>query len=208
MKKSIYYSALFLLTIGFINCKSETTKTSTKEVEKVAPQSNAKFSLKKAKNSIGWTAYKTTDKIPVNGAFNQVNITANGEGNTISEAINNTEFGIPVSSIFTKDSSRDYKIRKFFFSFMNTNILKGKLQISTETTGIATIQMNGMTNEVPFTYDISDNVFSMKATLDINAWNAKAAIASLNKVCEELHKGADGVSKTWDEVTLNIQSTF
>ena len=105
MKKSIYYSALFLLTIGFINCKSETTKTSTKEVEKVAPQSNAKFSLKKAKNSIGWTAYKTTDKIPVNGAFNQVNITANGEGNTISEAINNTEFGVPVSSIFTNNSS-------------------------------------------------------------------------------------------------------
>ena len=91
---------------------------------------------------------------------------------------------------------------------MDTNILSGKLQISTETTGIATIQMNGITNTVPFTYEIADNVFSMKATLDVNAWNARAAIASLNKVCEELHKGADGVSKTWDEVTLNIRSTF
>ena len=206
MKKSIFYSVLF--TVAFLSCKSETSKTSTETVEKTAPVSTAKFSLKKAENSINWTAYKTTEKIPVNGAFKEVNIIANGEGNTISEAINNTEFGVPVSSIFTNNSSRDYKIRKFFFSFMDTNILSGKLQISTETTGIATIQMNGITNTVPFTYEIADNVFSMKATLDVNAWNARAAIASLNKVCEELHKGADGVSKTWDEVTLNIRSTF
>ena len=74
--------------------------------------------------------------------------------------------------------------------------------------GIATIKMNGITDKVPFEYTITNNVFSMKSTLDINKWNAKAAIASLNKVCEELHKGADGISKTWDEVTLNITSTF
>jgi hypothetical protein len=208
MRKSFLYSILFLSAILLTNCKSETKADATKETVKEVPKSTAKFSLKTAKNDIGWTAYKTTEKIPVNGQFKKVNITANGDGNTIKEAINNTEFAIPVSSIFTKDSSRDYKIRKFFFSIMDTDLLSGKLEISSESTGIATIKMNGITNKIPFAYVINDNVFSMKASLDINKWNAKAAIASLNKVCEELHKGADGVSKTWDEVALNITSTF
>jgi hypothetical protein len=48
----------------------------------------------------------------------------------------------------------------------------------------------------------------MKATMNVNDWNASAALASLNKVCLDLHRGADGVSKTWSEVTLDITSTF
>ena len=208
MKKSILYSVLLCTIIYFSGCKSETKSESTIAIEKEIPKSSAKFSLREATNKIGWTAYKTTEKIPVNGQFKKVNITANGEGNTIKEAIHNTSFSIPVSSIFTKDSSRDYKIRKFFFSFMDTSLLSGTLEISSASTGIATIKMNGITDKVPFEYTIIDNVFSMQSTLDINKWNAKSAIASLNKVCEELHKGADGISKTWDEVALNITSTF
>jgi hypothetical protein len=41
-----------------------------------------------------------------------------GEGNNVKEAINNTEFSIPVSSLFTKDASKDYKIKKFFCRLM------------------------------------------------------------------------------------------
>ena len=208
MKKSILLSLLFISTVYFTACKSEPKKETPKEVVKVEKKSSAKFSLKEAKNDIGWTAYKTSEKIPVNGKFQKVEITSNGEGNTIKEAINNTEFSIPVSSIFTKDTSRDYKIRKFFFNFMETKLLSGKLEIVTESTGIATITMNNITSKVPFDYTITKNMFSMKATMDINKWNAKAALESLNKVCKELHTGSDGVSKTWDEVTLNISSSF
>ncbi|CAI8168943.1 MAG: Uncharacterised protein [Polaribacter sp. SA4-10] len=208
MRKSISYILLIITLVISSSCKTEVKENITKEVLKKIEISSSKFSLSNAKNTIGWTAYKTTEKIPVNGKFKKVNITANGNGNTIKEAINNTEFAIPVSSIFTQDSSRDYKIRKFFFSFMNTNLLSGKLEVLTNNTGVATIKMNGISDKVPFTYVINENTFSMKSTLDINNWNAKAAIASLNKVCEELHKGSDGISKTWDEVTLNITSAF
>ena len=48
----------------------------------------------------------------------------------------------------------------------------------------------------------------MKATMDITKWNAVEALNSLNIACKDLHKGADGVSKTWSEVALNIKSTF
>ncbi len=211
MKKIRIISFLFLaIAFNFSACKSDVKKEENKETSKIETKKNTDvFSVANAKNNIQFTAYKTTEKVAVGGQFKKVDIISGGEGNTVNEAINNTEFSIPVSSLFTKDTSRDFKIKKFFFGIMdNTKLLSGKLMLSDATNGIAKITMNGQTKDVPFTYTIVDKTFNMKATIDINNWNASAALASLNKVCLDLHKGADGVSKTWSEVALNITSTF
>ena len=62
-----------------------------------------------------------------NGQFKKVNITANGDGNTIKEAIHNTSFSIPVSSIFTKDikklktiSNESIKITQNLYKILST----------------------------------------------------------------------------------------
>jgi len=203
MKKALIISTLVVaFMMNFSACKSELKKDSEKKVA-------APFAIKYAKNEIRFTAYKTTAKVPVGGQFDKVEIVSGGTGNTVKEAIHNTEFSIPVSSLMTRDSSRDYKIKKFFFGIMNnTSLLSGKLLISDDRNGIAKIEMNGEVQNVPFTYTILDKTFNMQATIDVNKWNASAALASLNKVCEDLHKGADGVSVTWSEVALNITSTF
>lgn len=205
-KVSIISFIVLVIAFNFSACKSESKKESPKvEVKK----STAPFSVENANNDINFIAYKTTEKVGVNGWFKKVNVTAGGEGNSVKEAIHNTEFSIPVSSLYTKDSSRDFKIKKSFFGIMsNTKLLSGKLILTDDTNGVAKITMNGETKDVPFTYTIVGKVFNMKASMDINNWNAGAALASLNKICEDLHKGADGVSKTWSEVTLNITSTF
>jgi hypothetical protein len=39
--------------------------------------------------------------------------------------------------------------------------------------------------------------------MDLKNWNALEALASLNKACEALHTGPDGVSKTWEDVAIN-----
>jgi hypothetical protein len=44
--------------------------------------------------------------------------------------------------------------------------------------------------------------------MDITNWNPLDALASLNKVCEILHTGRDGVSKTWSDVALNIPPKY
>ncbi len=44
--------------------------------------------------------------------------------------------------------------------------------------------------------------------MNVNNWDAKNALTSLNNECKDLHKGTDGVSKTWEEVAINISSTF
>ena len=89
-----------------------------------------------------------------------------------------------------------------------TKLLSGKLVLENDSIGYANIKMNGITEKVPFLYTIEAKTFSMNATMDITKWNAVEALNSLNIACKDLHKGADGVSKTWSEVALNIKSTF
>lgn len=208
--KKIVFVFVVSLSLVFFNCKSEEKKDETKDTSKgIEKKSTAAFAISNAKNYISFTAYKTTEKVPVTGEFKEVKIITGGEGNTIKEAINGTAFSVPISSLATKDASRDFKIKKFFFGKMvGTNALTGYFQIKDDTTGVVKLTMNDVAKDVPFTYTISENTFEMKATIDINDWNASEALASLNKICEALHTGADGISKTWSEVALNITSTF
>lgn len=200
-------SILFLLTLSLLIACGQDKKEKSDPYKK--QKSDAAFVLKDATNSIQWTAYKTTEKVPVKGKFTKVSITAGGEGNSVKEAINNAEFSIPISSIFTSDSSRDYKIRKFFFGVMeNTKLLSGQLVIENDSLGYANITMNGITNKLPFNYTIEGKAFSMQTKMDVLNWNAQNSIDSLNAICRDLHKGLDGVSKTWAEVAIDITSTF
>jgi hypothetical protein len=205
MKKIFILTIIFAISFQFTSCKTEKKKeVATKKEVKVFP-----FSLKTAKNTVDWVAYKTTDKLPVKGKFKKVDITKNGDGNTAKEAINGAEFSIPVSSLFTADASRDFKLKKFFFGFMdNTSLLSGALNISDDNNGVASITMNGITANLPFTYTLIGKEFKLTAIMNLDRWNAQKAVESLNIACKVLHTGKDGISKTWNEVAINITTVF
>ena len=205
--KKVILLVLAIVSIQFTSCKSEAKKDTSNSTAK--EEKTAKFSVQKAQNNIDWVAYKTTEKLPVKGAFKKITVTSGGEGNTIKEAIHNTEFNIPVSSIFTNDESRDFKIKKFFFGMMdNTSLLSGKLILEDDTKGYANLTMNGVTKKLPFTYTITDKEFKLSGLLMLADWKGEKALTSLNNECKDLHKGADGISKTWDEVAINISTIF
>lgn len=208
--KKLHTLFVLAISITLLSCKSEVKKENDKTTETTKQEKiEAKYSVNKAKNDIKFTAYKTTEKVAVGGEFKKINVTSGGEGNTVKEAMDGAVFSIPINSLATKDTSRDYKIQNFFFGKMiSTKTLTGSLKLNDDANGVAKLTMNGETKDIPFTYTIKDNVFNMQAVIDVNTWNASAALASLNKVCEVLHTGADGVSKTWSEVGLNITSTF
>ncbi|MDG2194568.1 MAG: YceI family protein [Polaribacter sp.] len=203
MQKSLLLLLVLCFSLQITSCKTDAKKP-TEKIEKTAM-----FSLNNAKNNINWTAYKTTDKIAVKGKFKKITITKNGDGNSVKEALNNAEFSIPVSSIFTSDTSRDFKIRKFFFGVMDhTELLSGALVLENDSTGYATITMNATTEKLPFTYTISDKTFALNTVMNLDNWHTKNAVDSLNAACKELHKAADGISKTWSEVEIQITSVF
>ena len=196
MKKIINFSLITILSIALFSCGKE-----KKQEEK--PVSEVSYSIDAEKSSVQWTGYKTTDKVAVNGTFKEINIQKMNSGNTPAASLEGLEFEIPVSSIYSKDTIRDGKLKRLFFGVMeNTISLKGKFSVKDASNGNIAISMNGLTKELPFTYEMSKDTILINATMDLNIWETENALASIHQACLELHTGADGVSKTWDEVGI------
>lgn len=163
--------------------------------------------MNEAQSSVQWTAYKTTDKVPVKGTFKEIKIlNMNEEGATAAASLQGLEFEIPVSSIFSNDTIRDAKLNTFFFAIMkNTLSLKGVFSVENESKGNLALTMNGITKDLPFSYEMSQDTILIDTKMDLNNWQTENALETLHQACLELHTGADGVSKTWDEVAISAK---
>lgn len=203
--KKVKLLALGLILILGYNCKEE-KKESKEEVKEV---SSEKFSLVKDSTKVSFTAYKTSEKLPVGGKFNTINIVESNAGATAFEAMNGTSFSIPVSSLFTNDATgtRDPKIIEFFFGVMeNTTLISGVFKVSADNKCSIDITLNDTTANIPLEYQkTSDTTYTFNGVMDLENWDALGAVAAINKACEVLHTGKDGVSKTWSEVAIQAE---
>ncbi|MFI1745484.1 YceI family protein [Thalassobellus sediminis] len=195
---------VIVLAISLVACKNE--KKNEQKPEETAPK--VTFVVKPEATSVKWTAYKTTDKKPVGGEFKILKF-ENKSGTTPQEALNNLSFSIPISGVFTNDATntRDAKIKTSFFGAMlDTDILKGTIKV-TNNSYSASITMNGVTHDLPLDVTITEERrVKMTGTMNLKDWDALGALESLNKVCFDLHKGADGVSKTWEDVAIEVNT--
>lgn len=189
-----------------MSCQKNTSSTEEQQTEVSAAEHS--LNLTPENTELTWTAYKTTEKVPVSGTFQKLNFEARS-GERIEDILNNLNFSIPISSLFTNDASgtRDPKIIESFFGKMiDTDVLTGKIILDGEQYK-AEIKMNGQTNVIPLDYKISDtNEVTMTGTMQLKDWNALEALAFLNEACFDLHKGSDGVSKTWEDVALEVKA--
>lgn len=199
MMKNNYLNLLLVLTLTLVvSCKNTTKK------EKISTDEKG-YTVDQKTTTVNWIAYKTNDKIPVKGQFTQLNLENSSKSKTALEALDNLKFSIPVSSLFTNDTIRDNKLKKFFFGVLkNTSLISGTIHINNETSGTVDILMNGITQALPITFIVSDQMITLEAVMDLDNWQAQSAIDSLNEVCKELHTGSDGVSKTWSEVKIEV----
>ena len=199
MKKIINYALILIFTISLLSCEKE-----KKSVEKTTATKS--YVIDTLKSTVQWTAYKTTDKLPVKGTFKEINILNMNEGSSAPASLEGLEFEIPVSSIFTNDTIRDTKLNTFFFAIMeNTLSLKGVFSVENETKGNLALTMNGLTKDLPFSYEMSRDTILINTKMDLNIWQTQAALESLHQACLALHTGPDGVSKTWDEVAISAK---
>lgn len=196
---------LIVLLVSIVACKNE--KKETKETEKETVKTE-KFVVKPEATSVKWTAYKTTEKKGVGGEFTTVKFDIKS-GTTAQEALNNLSFSIPISSLFTNDATntRDAKIKTSFFgSMLDTAFLKGTIKV-TNNKYVASLTMNGVTHDLPLDVTITEERrITLKGVMNLKDWNALEALEALNKVCFDLHKGPDGVSKTWEDVAIEVST--
>lgn len=201
-------SLLFIaITLSLTSCKQEKKETKTETTTEAATA--AKFVVKPEATTVKFTAYKTTDKVGVGGEFTTIKFEEQS-GDTPEAALNNLNFSIPVSSLFTNDptNTRDAKIKAAFFGAMlDTDLITGSLKYENGS-AVVSITMNGETQNLPMDVVITDERrVTFTGTMNLADWKALDALASLNKACEALHTGADGVSKTWEDVAIEV-STF
>lgn len=160
---------------------------------------------------VRWTAFKTTDKVAVGAQFDEVNVTVKERSTKITDVLEKVKFNIPVASTNTANKDRDQKIIKYFFGAMNaSDLILGQVKSveGDNKSGTCTfyLTLNNVEKETVLNYSVEDATVKLTGEIDVVDFGAEAAVASINKACEVLHTGPDGVSKTWSTVELAIET--
>lgn len=200
MKKFMLFS--FVSTLMLTSCSSNNTE----EVEQESGVQECYYTIAENSIQVNWVAYKFTEKTPVEGTFDEVNVKGLSTLNNLDKLINGLSFEIPVSSLNSANPERDDKIKNTFFgNLKETPVLKGYVVSVDGDELVLSLSMNGVTKDVVGKKSFENGVFMFTAKLDLTIFNASGAVEALNKLCYDLHIGADGISKLWDEVEIRFQ---
>jgi len=172
------------------------------------------YSLDPHSVKIGWTAFKTTEKTGVHGTIKDTNIqTSRKPTKTLAMMLSDTVGQGQINNANKSESgnpTRDETLFQKFFRLVRSyaeyeghfDSVKGDDHAGTMN---LKLKLNGKVNEVPMTYKMgAEGWFEANGTFDMTQFGMDAALASLHTACEELHKGKDGVSKTWPNVELSF----
>lgn len=200
MKKNIIYGLFILSAVALTACSGETKTEETAE-----PKKTCFYTYNSGTTVLEWTAFKFTEKAPVKGTFNTINITGKEGSDDTKKLIESLEFSIETASVETQNPDRNGKIAELFFGTIATPQITGKVK-SLSDNGKATIEikMNGIKKDVVGEYTLEEGKFTFASTIDVMNWNAGKGIETLNTACKDLHTGTDGKSKLWSEVDLSF----
>lgn len=210
MKKFIHY-LIGALLVSLVACNSSTTSneaTSDNNAKKSTVANDSKYSYDPNGTVVSFTAFKTTDKVGVGGKFLKFDVTPKvTEVSNAVDILPGLTFSIPVNSVETNDKGRNGKIVQYFFgSLANNETIKGEIKSVANGKAKVSITMNDITKDVELVAKADKNIVVLKGSIDVANWNGLDAINALNKVCYDLHKGADGKSKLWSDVELFIKA--
>lgn len=211
MKKVI----LSLSTVVLFACGGSQESTSQKVEDTAGKQDTAQveekveecFKVYDSKSTeIKFGAFKTTEKKEVKGVFESFDILNTQDGETAEEIFQNAKFLVYVNSLETKDAGRNQRIREAFFGTMGTDTLSGKVVGIEQDSIVIDLKMNALHQQIKLGYSAKEDSVNLRGSINIMNWEGSAALDAMNKACYDLHKGADGVSKTWPDVALYISS--
>jgi len=153
--------------------------------------------------TVRWTAFKFTEKTGVSGGFPSVRITPGKVWDAPWKALDGVGFSLDTDSVDSENPERDAKIRALFFGTMtDTKEIRGVVKAHSEGRATARITMNGVTHPVRLDVARMDDQLTLRGTIDVSLWGGATALQALHAECEDLHRGADGVSKLWSEVEV------
>lgn len=190
-------------------CGGEEDNTDKETVVEDPVEETCTYSYDEGTTVLTWTAFKLTEKVGVNGTFDEINVTANDGAADMFEVLSGATFNIPISSLNSQDDVRDPKIKKSFFGVMNeTDAINGKVTAIDANGGTVEITMNGVSKSYDGDITVEGEDITLVTTIDILDFNGQEAVDSLGVVCEEKHTGDDGVNKLWTDVDIAVKTTL
>ena len=171
-----------------------------------APNNGCTYSYKPDSLKIEWTAYKFTEKKGVLASFPVFTLDAPASANSAQELFEKTSIEIDPQGLESGDPGRNENLKKYFFKKMIGPKIKGQIVSFSPAISKVKIDMNGVSKVVPFRMKIEGTKYVAETDIDIMDFKMKKSLEAINKVCYELHKGADGKSKTWSAVSLALST--
>ena len=214
MKKIIIATGIISSMLLFVGC-GETEKT--KSLDELGTDLSKKatkpclLTLDNKNVVVNWTAFKLSDKVGVGGTFDTVIVSGVTENETMVGAAATAQFDIFTTSVNSNNPERDYKISDSFFGTMvNTATISGKVvSLNDDGSGAISLTMNGVEKEIDVSWKAtSENRLKLSTAINVNDWNAKPSLDSLNGVCTAVHTGKDGVSVLWPDVEIEVFADF
>ena len=174
------------------------------------------YELDSSSTQVTWTAFKTMQKVGVTGSFPEVTVAGKTKKNgTLAQLLDQLKATITadaVEKIHTGNAGRDQTLIQHFFGlFKAKSLIQGTISKTkgTDTEGDfdLNLTMNEKTLAVPmhFKRDAAGKL-EAKGEIDVLKFELDKALADLHQSCEAVHKGADGVSKTWPNVEIKISA--
>lgn len=201
MKKTILSIGLLSTLLLSCNC-SETTTLEVVETTEVCT-----FNYNANSTVIGWTAFKFTNKKGVSGVFDQSEVLIANPSEDMLQTLASASFTIPVASINSNNPARDEKLNNSFFGTMeSTEVISGLIKSISDSEAVVEITMNGQSKDYTGKVTVDGMKVAFSTTINMTDFEAQHAIDSLNTVCYDVHKGADGISKLWSEVDINVET--
>ena len=167
------------------------------------------YELPKRNFQVEFTAYKTSAKVGVSGKFNHIKRVGPERTDSIDNMLLKSKLEIYPASLNSGDAGRDKTIFVKFFQKMHGDNIRISIADVEKKTIQTKITMNDISQIVPLKFKLKrSHQLTAHGTIDILDFSASSALKSLNKACELLHKGADGVSKTWSDVDIRLNAQF
>jgi len=207
MIKSINHCILILSVVALFSACTECKKHQKTETSVVAEKEDCLYSFDESAVKVFWAAYKTTDKLKVVGKFKKLSTTKTKEQfSSVEELVNGVNFSINTASSASGDESRDLSLNDYFFKLFTDNFeINGSLAEMNEGSVTAHLDVLGLDKRMILSYSLEENMLKMKGTLSLEDFGVVKAYNSIHNKCIDLHTGADGISKTWDDVDVIIE---
>ena len=214
--KNIYNHFLLPLSLSLIifSCNN---KENSETIQKTIPLPEGvlyKLDMTAENTEVNWIGYKTNEKTPVSGSFSEFSSDRENQSfNSIDDLVDGLNFSVSSLSSSSRDDNRDLNLKDHFFKYLTDNFkINGTLGKPINDSIDVYFDVLEENNPIRFAYSTylttskySNKIIQIKGKLNlVNQFNGEA-FNNIHKQCFDLHKGSDGISKTWEEVDVHIK---